>query len=123
MRTSGLLILLLGGLVSVCGASDSARQSASQPAAANSLSADWFTPSATVPYDSIKLSLRDLADWESRGFDSKRDGDVTCYTIQNFLVKRKRYSDFTEPYGYSTCLPSSKYSVRKVEDPGTASQR
>jgi hypothetical protein len=120
MRTSGLLILLLCGLVSVCGASDSSRQSASQP---NSLGADLSTPSAIAPHDSIKLSLSDLADWESRGFDSERDGDVTCYTIQNFLVKRKRYSDFTEPYGYSTCLPSSKYSVRKVEDPGTASQR
>ena len=122
MRTRGLLILLLCGLVSVCGASDSARQSASQPASANSLSADWFTPSATVPHDSIKLPSN-LADRESRGFDSERDGDVTCYTIQNFLVKRKPYSDVTEPYGYSTCLPSSKYSVRKVEEPGQASQR
>ena len=123
MRLFGLLFLLLCGLVSVCAASDSVRQSSSPQAPVNSFSSDWFDPSAIAHHDFIKLPASDGADRNYRGFNSERDGDVTCYTIQNFLVKREPHSDVTEPYGYSTCLPASKYSVKIVEEPGKAPPR
>jgi hypothetical protein len=123
MRTSSFLVILLCALVPVCGASDSARQSASPQAAVNSFNSDWFDPAAIAQHDFIKLPASDRGDREYRGFNSERDGDVTCYTIQNFLVKREPHSDVTVPSGYSTCLPASKYSVKKVEEPGQAPSR
>jgi len=113
MRISGLLVFLLCGLVPVCGASDAARQSSSPQAAANSLSSDWFDSSAIAHYD-----------FDHHRLDPVRDGDVVCYTIQSFLVKRASpHSDVTEPHGYSYCLPSWKYGVKKVEEPGKAPSR
>lgn len=123
MRLFGVLVVLLGVLVPICAATDSVRQSSSPPTAANPFSSDWFDPSAIAHRDFIKLPASDGADWTYHGFNSGRGGDVTCYTIQNFLVKREPHSDVTEPYGYSTCLPSSKYSVKIVEEPGKAPPR
>ena len=56
--------------------------------------------------------------------DSVRDGDVTCYTMHAFLVKRTSpHSDVTEPAGEATCLSGPRYSVRKVEESGKAPSR
>lgn len=124
MRTFSLLIVLLGGLVLVCSASDSARQSAAQPAAARSLSADWFNPSAIAQDDIIRPPASDRADREYRGFDAERDGDVTCYTMHIFGMKRESpHSDVTVPDGQWTCRRASKYSVRKVEEPDQTPSR
>jgi hypothetical protein len=118
MRNSGLLVVLLCGLVSVCGASDPLRQSSS-PAAANSFSSDWFAPSTIASHDFIKLPASDRADREDRGFGSERDGDVTCYTMHIFGMKRENpHSDVTLPDGQWTCRRASKYGVKKVEEPG-----
>jgi hypothetical protein len=123
MRTFGLLIVLLCGLVVVCGASDSSRQSASQPAA-SSLTADWFNPSATVSHDFIRLPASDRADREYGGPDPERDGDVTCYTMHIFEMKREGpHSDVTVPDGQWTCQRASKYSVKKVEGMGQSPSR
>ncbi len=115
MRISCLLMVLLVGLVSVCAAGDGARQSSSSQAAVNSFSADWFDSSAIAHYD-----------LDHHRLDSARNRDGICYTIQNFRVKRDRYSDVTDvtvPFEYSYCLPSWKYSVRKVEESGKAPSR
>ncbi|HXM23982.1 MAG TPA: hypothetical protein VN948_22185 [Terriglobales bacterium] len=111
MRIFGLLVFLLCGLVSVCAASDPLRQSSSPPAAANSFDSDLFNGS----------SASDRADRDHRRFDPARDGDLTCYTIESYLVKRQSpNSDVTEPAGHSTCQRASKYSVKKAEESGKA---
>jgi hypothetical protein len=110
MRILGLLVLLCG----VCGASDSARQSSSQQTAVDSFHSDVGASGIVRPFD---LALGD-------GSDSARDGNVTCYTIRNYMVKREsRHSDAVTPAGYSTCAASSKYGVKAVEESGKASPR
>jgi len=124
MRTSGLLILLLCGLVSVCLASDSAWQNASPAAELNPYSADWFNPSAIGRYDFVKLPANDDGESVYRGFNQKRDADVTCYTMHIFGMKRESpRSDVTLPDGQWTCQRASKYSVKTVEELGTVSPR
>jgi hypothetical protein len=113
MRISCLLLVLLVGLVSVCAAGDAVRQSSSSQAAVNSFTADWFDSSAIAHYD-----------FDHHRLDTARDGELICYTIQNFVVKRvSPNSDATEPHGYSYCLPSWKYSVRTAEWSGKAPSR
>jgi hypothetical protein len=124
MRISGLLLILLCGLVPVCGARDAARQSSSPQSAANSFNSDLISPSAIAHQDFVQVPASDRADRDHRRSESARDGDVTCYTIESYLVKRESpHSDVTEPAGHSTCLPASKYGVKKVEEPGRAPSR
>jgi hypothetical protein len=121
MRNS-LLFVLLCALVAVCGASDSARQSASAPVTANAYSADWLDASGIVRPDFSATG--DRSDRDHRGIVPERDGELTCYTIHSYLVKRQsRDSDVTEPVGHSTCQRASKYGVKTVEEPGTAPSR
>ncbi len=109
MRIFGLLVLLCG-LVAVCGAVDQTRQSASPQTAVAAFNADLERSAGIVRPD-----FSGLGDRDHRRVDSDRDGDVTCYTIESYLVKRQsRDSDVVEPAGHSTCLPSSKYGVKKV---------
>ena len=122
MRIPGLLVLLFA-LVSVCGARDSG-QSPSSPTAANSFNSDWFNASGIVRPDLASVASGDRADRDPSRSDSARDGDVTCFTMHTFLVKREGpHSDVTEPVGQSTCLSGSRYNVRKVEEPGKAPSR
>jgi hypothetical protein len=122
MRRSGLLVVLLWGLVSVCGASDAARQS-SFPSA-TSPSSDWLNASGIVRPDFSGMAASDRSDQDGRRVDPARDGDLTCYTIQSYLVKRQsRDSDVIEPVGHSTCQRASRYGVKKVEEAGTAPSR
>jgi len=122
MRISGLLVVLLG--VSVCTASDSAWQSSSAAATANPFSSDWFDPSAIARYDFVKLPASDGGDWVYHGFNSARGGDVTCYTMHIFGMKRESPdSDITLPDGQWTCQRASKYGVKIVEEPGKAPPR
>jgi hypothetical protein len=124
MRISGLLVVLLCGLVSVCAAGDAARQSSSSQAAVNSFDSDWLSPSAIARQDFVQVPASDRADRHYSRSDSARNGDVTCFTMHTFLVKRESpHSDVTEPAGESTCLSGPRYSVRKVEDSGKASSR
>jgi hypothetical protein len=113
MRISGLLVILLCGLVPVFGASDAARQASSPQTTANSFNPDWVDSSAIAHYD-----------FDHHRSDTARDGELICYTIQNFVVKRTSpHSDVTEPHGYSYCLPSWKYGVKIVQEPGKAPSR
>jgi hypothetical protein len=122
MRISGLLLVLLCGLASVCGANDSMRQSSSSQTAVNSFSSGLFSNSGIVRPDLLAAS--DRADRDFARSDAERDGNVTCYTIENFQVKRESsHSDVVEPAGYSTCLSASKYSVKKAEELGKARSR
>jgi len=121
MRISGLLVVLLCGLVSVCGASDAARQSSSSIAAPTSFNSDGFNSSGIVRPDFSGLVASGRADWDHRRFDPARDGDLTCYTIESYRVKRQSPdSDVVEPVGHSTCQRASKFSVKTVEEPGKA---
>jgi len=120
MRISGLLMVLLVGLVSVCAAGDGARQSSSSQAAVNSFGSDLISPSAIARQDFVQVPT----DRHSSRSDSARDGDVTCFTIHAFLVKRSSpHSDVFEPAGEATCLSGPRYSVRKVEELGKAPSR
>jgi len=124
MRFFGLLVVLLGVLVPICAATDSVQQSSSAAATANPFSSDWLDPSAIGRYDFIKLPASDGADWVYHGFNSARGGDVTCYTMHIFGMKRESPdSDITLPDGQWTCQRASKYSVKIVEEPGKARSR
>ena len=113
MRISALLVILLCGLVPVFGASDAARQASSPQTTANSFNPEWVDSSAIAHYD-----------FDHHRSDTARDGELICYTIQNFVVKRTSpHSDVTEPHGYSYCLPSWKYGVKIVQEPGKAPSR
>jgi hypothetical protein len=121
MRISGLLVALLSGLVSVCGAADQLRQSSSPQTAAASLNADLLHSSGIVRPDFMGLVAGDRTDRDYRRFDSARDGELTCYTIESYRVKRQsRDSDVVEPAGHSTCQQASKYGVKSAEQAGKA---
>jgi hypothetical protein len=110
MRIPFLLAALLCGLVSVSVAGNQPRQSSS---------ARFDSVSGIVHPDGLGLAVSDRAD--GTRFDPARDGDVTCYTVQSYRVKRQsRDSDAVEPVGYSTCLAASKYGVKKADESGKA---
>jgi hypothetical protein len=120
MRIFGLLVVLLSALVALCGASDT-RQSSSNQTVANSLNSDWLNSSGIVRPNLFNLASSDRAGQDGSRADSERDGDLTCFTMHTFLVKRESpHSDVTEAAGQSTCLAGSRYNVRKVEEPGKA---
>ena len=120
MRISCLLVILLWVLVSVCEASGSARQLSSASETRNP-SADRFDPSAVAGNDLISLPT---TDWEHRGFDSNRGGDVFCLKLHIFEMKRESpRTDVVEPDGQSTCQAASKYNMRAVEEPAKAPSR
>jgi hypothetical protein len=120
MRISGLLLVVVCGLVSVCAAGDGARQSSSSQSAVNSFGSDLISPSAIAQQDFVQVP----ADRHYSRSDSAPDADVTCYTMHAFLVKRASpHSDVTEPAGEATCLSVPRYSVRKVEESGKAPSR
>jgi hypothetical protein len=113
MRILGLLVLLCG----VCAAGDSVRQGSSPQAAVNFFNSDASISGIVRPSN---LASGDRADRDR----SRTDGDVTCYTIQSYLVKRESpHSDAITPAGYSTCVPASKYGVKMVEESGKAPAR
>jgi hypothetical protein len=117
MRISCLLMVLLVGLASVCAAGDGVRQSSSSQPAVNSFGSGLISPSAIARQDLVQVP----ADRHSSRSDAARDGDITCFTMHTFLVKRASpRSDVTEPAGEATCLSGPQYSVRKVEEPGKA---
>jgi hypothetical protein len=125
MRISSLLVVLLCGLVSVCGASDPVRQSSSSssPTAATSNSVLFNDGAGIVRPDFSGLAVIDRADRDDRSLAAARDEDLTCYTIESYRVKRQsRDSDVTEPIGYSTCQRASKYGVKKADELGKASR-
>jgi hypothetical protein len=123
MRTSGLLVVLLCALVSVCAANDSARQSPSPAAVANPLSADWLNASGIVRPDFSGMAV-DRADPDRPRLDSERDQDATCYTMHIFGMKRESpRSDVTVPDGQWTCRRASRYSMKKVDEPDEAPRR
>jgi hypothetical protein len=122
MRNSALFAVLLCVLVSVCEASDQPRQFSSSQAAVTSFDSDRFDSAAGIVHpDGSGLLTSDRADSDRRYFDPTRDRDVTCYTVQSYLVKRQSPgSDAVEPVGYSTCQQASRYSVKKTEGLGKA---
>jgi hypothetical protein len=120
MRIFGLLVLLCA-LVSVGGAVERPRQSASSQAAAASFNSDLDNAFGIVRSDSSGLVADDREDWDHRRFDPARDGELTCYTIESYRVKRQSPdSDVVEPAGHSTCQRASKYSVKAAVEPGKA---
>jgi hypothetical protein len=112
MRIPFLVAVVLCGLVSLCVAGDQARQSSSS----RFDSASGIVHPGDLEQDSaVRERLRrELAE----------DGDVTCYTLQSYLVKRQSPdSDAVAPVGYSTCLAASKYGVKKAGQADKAASR
>jgi len=124
MRISCLLVILLWGLVSVGEASDSAQQLSSAQATVSSSNTDRLSPSPIQRYGFVQGTAGDAADLRYPRSASTRDGDVTCFTMHTFLVKRESpRSEATEPAGEATCLSGPRYSVRKVEESGKVPSR
>lgn len=123
MRISGLLVILLWGLVSVCGASDSARQGSSPPTAGNYFNPGGLSTSA-IPGHLFQVVPSDRLDRDDSRYYLGRDGNVTCFTMHTFVVKRESpHSDVVDPAGQATCLPGSKYDLKKADELGTAPSR
>jgi hypothetical protein len=117
MRIFALLTVLLVGSVLLCTASDAEPQTSPSHATINLLNSDLLSPSAIVRQDLVQVPV----DRHSSRPHSERDGDVTCYTMHAFLVKRESsHSDVTEAAGEATCLSGPRYNVRKVAEPGKA---
>jgi hypothetical protein len=115
MRIFGLLVLLCA-LVAVGGAAERPRQSASPQVAAASFNSDFDGAFGIVRPDSSGLAADD---GDRRRFDEARDGELTCYTIESYRVKRQSPdSDVVEPAGHSTCQRASRYGVKTVQEPG-----
>jgi hypothetical protein len=117
MRILSPLILLLCVVVLVCRVSAAEPQSSSSQPAVSSFNSELISPSAIARQD----LAQGPADRHYSRSDAARDGDVTCFTMHTFLVKRESSgSDVTEPAGDATCLSGPTYNVRKVAEPGKA---
>jgi hypothetical protein len=117
MRISSLLLALLCGLASVCGALDQSRQNSSPRAEVGSFNPELSATTGIIR-PTLDLAPGDRLDRDGLRSNSERDGDLTCYTIDSYRVKREsRDSDITEPVGHSTCQRASKYSVKSAEQP------
>jgi len=117
MRILSPLIVLLCVVVLVCKASAAEPQSSSSQPAVSSFNSELISPSAIARQD----LAQGPADRHYSRSDAARDGDVTCFTMHTFLVKRESSgSDVTEPAGEATCLSGPTYNVRKVAEPGKA---
>jgi hypothetical protein len=115
MRISFLLASLLCGLASLCLASDQPRKVS--PSRFDSVS-------GIVHPDDLGQALADRAVRERLRRDLAEDGDVTCYTVQSYLVKRQsRDPDAVEAVGYSTCQRASKYGVKRAGETDKAASR
>jgi hypothetical protein len=120
MRILSPLILLLCVVVLVCRVSAAEPQSSSSQPAVSSFNSELISPSAIARQDLAQVPV----DRHYSRSDAARDGDVTCFTMHTFLVKRESSdSDVTEPAGEATCLSGPRYSVRKVEEWGKAPSR
>ena len=120
MRILGLLIILLCGPGLVCRANAVEPPSSSSQSAVSSFNSELISPSAIARPDLVQVP----ADRHYLRSDAARDGDVTCFTMHAFLVKRESPdSDVTEPAGEATCLLGPRYNVRKVEEPDKAPSR
>jgi hypothetical protein len=117
MRILSLLMVLLCAVVLVCRANAAEPQSSSSQPAVSSFNSELISPSAIAGQDLAQVP----ADRHYSRSDAAQDGDVTCFTMHAFLVKRQSpHSDVTEPAGEATCLSGPRYSVRKVEESGKA---
>ena len=117
MRIPCLLVVSLSGLVSLCVASDAARPISSSHGTSTSFNTDSSNPPAIANRDFIKLPASARVDRPDRGSFSEQDGDVTCYTMHIFAMKREsRNSDVTVPDGQRTCQRASKYGVKATQE-------
>jgi len=104
MRIAFLLVAFFCGMVSFGVASDQVRQASSSR---------FANVSGIVHPDELGQASTDPAVRERQRRELADDDDVTCYTVQSYLVKRRsRNSDAVEPVGYSTCVAASKYGVK-----------
>jgi hypothetical protein len=116
MRILGLLTILLCGPGLVCRAGAAEPQSSSSQSI-SSFNSELISPSAITRPDLVQVPADRHYSWTL----AVRDGDVTCFTMHTFLVKREGPdSDVTEPAGEATCLSGPRYNVRKVAEPGKA---
>ena len=64
--------------------------------------------------------LADLRKHHARGIPLDADGQPVCYTMRSYLMEREDpQSDVTRVAGYTTCQPSSSYSFKTADAPGS----
>ncbi|PYX26030.1 MAG: hypothetical protein DMG87_00540 [Acidobacteria bacterium] len=65
----------------------------------------------------ISLSAS-VDDGRDRLFSPAKDGtQPTCLKMRSYYVEREsRHSDVTNPIGYSTCTPSTRFDIKRAED-------
>jgi hypothetical protein len=112
MRIPFLLVAFLCGVVSLSVAGEQPRQSSSSR---------FDSASGIVHPGDLE---QEPAVRERLGRELAEDGNVTCYTVQSYRVKRQSAdSDAVEPVGYSTCQRASKYGVKKADQADKAASR
>jgi hypothetical protein len=122
MRATHLLLTLLFGLFAVGTgfAADPPRPDGpGQNSAIPPSQSDLSSKAGGAPeIERYRLPVHPDLDWaEELGSHkiSPFDPVPVCYTMRTYRMKRAdRNSDVTEPAGYVTCQPQSKYSVRNA---------
>lgn len=115
MRTHWFVFALLWGLISVCAASDQpkpAPKSAAVSSDSEPSDARWGIIHTEVSQPDSDFQL----DPNHRYVQREQPRTVTCLKMRTYLMAREsRDSDATEWVGYATCLPSSKYDVKRAD--------
>jgi hypothetical protein len=59
-----------------------------------------------------------LDDGKDRLFSPAKDGtQPTCFKMRSYYFEREsKQSDVTNPIGYSTCTPSTRFDIKRAED-------
>ena len=88
--------------------------SKNQGKATNTLNQHSWSPDA---WGIISLSAS-VDDGRDRLFSPAKDGtQPTCLKMRSYYVEREsKHSDVTNPIGYSTCTPSTRFDIKRAED-------
>ena len=88
--------------------------SKNQGKATSTLNQHSWSPDA---WGIISLSASD-DDGRDRLLSPAKDGtQPTCLKMRSYYVEREsRHSDVTNPIGYSTCTPSTRFDIKRAED-------
>ena len=114
----GHLLLTVGFMLFVSAAAQSQADRPGQPLRFDSNNTEQLDK-AQAAYRRIKPRLSPQSDPDLAtlmGFPG--NADPVCLRLRSYRVARTgRNSDVVEPAGYTTCVPSSKYSVKRAVTP------
>jgi len=122
MRISHLLrpLVLLLGAVSFAGAQTPADLSRTPQIEEHSSSPlDSLNGEQHLRTDADRPATHRGSPWNP---DNRADAESVCYVLRSYRVNRlHRNSDVVESAGYTTCVPSSRYSVKRAIAPAETS--